>query len=915
MIKVKNRGAVRTLSQRSLRSAGKRNLVAILAIILTTVMFTGLLTIGMSLVDYIQEQNMRRVGTTAHGGFKCLTQRQYDKVTADSEIKDISFNIYAGSAQNMELKKLRTEVRYYEEDAAKWGFCYPEEGHMPQNKGEIACGSAVLEALGLPCQLGTSVPLVIESNGKTYTETFKLCGFWKTDPIIPANEILLSREDISRIAPTPTLLAQDQQDPTNNVGYLNATFFFSTSWDIENQVEDLTRRCGLPKETSAGVNWSYGSSSINPDDMIVLCGVMILFLAAGYLIIYNIFAISVSRDIHFYGLLKTVGTTGRQIKGLVHRQAFLLALIGIPMGLALGWAAGKYLMPAVFMGTSYAQAVQAMKVSAAPEIFFGGTIFSFITVWISCLKPCKTAARVSPVDAVRWTEGDSGSARKHVREKKKKSRKVSPFAMALANLHRTPVKTIIVVLSLMLSLTLLNAMVTLLEGYDEEKYIDGQIPCDYILTDYTIAQFSAERNLQGISRQLMEQVAEDPGVESMGATYFTDLIQPLSPAAKEKAQEFLNYLAEEGKAQYLQPEQERLDENQIWAGLYGVDGLVMEKLNINDGTLDQEKFLSGDYIIISAPGYDDWKTSVANAYYQVGDKVKVNLPDGTGKDYEVLAIGRLKTSLGSRSNFMLNLNIILPASEYLAHAPAADLAEGDSTTTDSSPAAASADEDSTLGAATNDSAKAETEETDACGVSTSDASGISTSDASEIGAMTMAVNCTDDRAGETLGAWLEAYCENSYSTIYESRETVQNEFKSMSAMIVKVGGSLAAIMGLIALLNFINSMVTSIYTRQRELAMLQSVGMTRSQMKKMLIGEGVCHILLGGILAALFSLVFCAVVGAHLEESTSFFTWHPVIWPIAVSTPILLALAAAVPALTYHFICKQTIVERLRQTE
>lgn len=48
---------------------------------------------------------------------------------------------------------------------------------------------------------------------------------------------------------------------------------------------------------------------------------MFLVFVAGYLIIYNIFQISVSADIQFYGKLKTLGTTKKQIKKLIYGQA------------------------------------------------------------------------------------------------------------------------------------------------------------------------------------------------------------------------------------------------------------------------------------------------------------------------------------------------------------------------------------------------------------------------------------------------------------------------------------------------------------------------------------------------------------------------------------------------------------------
>ena len=94
MIRVKNGPAIRRISYGTLKAAGKRNLVAVLAIALTCLLFTGVLTVGLSLVEYLENQTMRQVGTSAHAGFKMITQAQYDKVAGDPEIKDISYNIH-----------------------------------------------------------------------------------------------------------------------------------------------------------------------------------------------------------------------------------------------------------------------------------------------------------------------------------------------------------------------------------------------------------------------------------------------------------------------------------------------------------------------------------------------------------------------------------------------------------------------------------------------------------------------------------------------------------------------------------------------------------------------------------------------------------------------------------------------------
>ncbi len=62
-------------------------------------------------------------------------------------------------------------------------------------------------------------------------------------------------------------------------------------------------------------------------------------------------------------------------------------------------------------------------------------------------------------------------------------------------------------------------------------------------------------------------------------------------------------------------------------------------------------------------------------------------------------------------------------------------------------------------------------------------------------------------------------------------------------------------LALIGILNFINSMMTSILSRYKELAMLQSVGMTGRQVKQMLMIEGIGYSALGLICSLLISIV------------------------------------------------------------
>lgn len=85
---VANRKWIRRLSWKSLRAARTRNLVAVLAIALTTVLFTALFTIALSINDGFQQANFRQVGGWSHGGFKYLTEEQFLQLRDDPLIQE-----------------------------------------------------------------------------------------------------------------------------------------------------------------------------------------------------------------------------------------------------------------------------------------------------------------------------------------------------------------------------------------------------------------------------------------------------------------------------------------------------------------------------------------------------------------------------------------------------------------------------------------------------------------------------------------------------------------------------------------------------------------------------------------------------------------------------------------------------------
>ena len=148
-MKVSNRGCIRRLSLRSLLASRTRNIVAVLAIALTAVLFTPLFTIALSINEGIQQNNFRQAGGWAHGSFKYLTEEQFEELKDDPLIDQWGLRRFLGMPTEVPFNKSHVEIGYSDTNEAHWGYCDPVEGRLPQEgTDEAATDTHVLELLG-----------------------------------------------------------------------------------------------------------------------------------------------------------------------------------------------------------------------------------------------------------------------------------------------------------------------------------------------------------------------------------------------------------------------------------------------------------------------------------------------------------------------------------------------------------------------------------------------------------------------------------------------------------------------------------------------------------------------------------------------------------------------------------------------
>ena len=846
MFQVNNKKAIRMIAKGSLTANRLRNLMAICAIALTAVLFTSLFTVGGSILASVEHNTMRQVGTSAHGGFKFLTQAQYDKLGQDQTIKELSYDIYLATGENAALKNVYTEIRYCQDLAAKWRFSYPEVGDMPRKGKEIAAPDVVLDALGVPHEIGAEVPLEFTVHGKKYKETFTLTGYWRGDPVAVVQSAWVSREYLDSVTPILSVPLYESGD-VDFAGSINPAFMFASSWDLEEKVAQVKTNCGFSDLVNEGVNWAYTTSDIDVTSVLLLMGLILLIGCSGYLIIFNIFYIAVARDIRFYGLLKTIGTTKKQLKKIVRRQALSLCCVGMPLGLLLGALIGRFLVPVVLGITSITEF--DLVISMHPVIFVVSAIFTLLTVLISCRKPCAMAGSVSPIEAIRYTESNGGK-----KKKEGHSKKVRLGKMAYENVFRNKKKAFVVIASLSLSMILLNGVYTLVHGFDMEKFIANSIVSDFQMASPSLYAPLNYLETDVVTDEDLAAFAALPGVTGIEAVYFKENIHYPTEPALERINGMMAAHGEEINSLYREEILRRLaEEGDMAAHIYGIGPLIFSKLTLyGDQTpIDWEKFNSGDYVIVDPSRVDENGISI---YYEVGETVTLQFGEGQEKEYEVLAIGTVPYAVSAHHGHYIDPNFILPEQEFRAQYPGSH-------------------------------------------------------------GMTAILNVEDQYISSTE-EWLASYCKTVNNQLQSrSAKTYEDEFQTTKIMFTVVGGALSGILGIIGVLNFVNSIITAMIARRRELAMLESIGMTQKQLQKMLCLEGLYYILFTLVVTMTIGAVIVRFLAQLLGQQIGYFTYHFTVVPLLYCLPWLVIIAVLVPLMSNGLMNRQSVVERLRQVE
>lgn len=461
-----------------------------------------------------------------------------------------------------------------------------DEGSFPQKDNEAMITKNARDNLGL--QIGDTI--TIKRPGETEL-TYQISGFCNN-----ASKIM-SEDAYGVFITTSAFRGIDGIGNSTALADHNMILFvqFAKTYNIQNAINNLKADCNLSNEQISENTKLLGllGQSSNSFMMQVYISAFILFLlvlTAGIMMITSSLNSNVAQRTEFFGLMRCVGATPKQIMKFVHKEALNWCRFAIPIGIITGvviiWILCALLR---FLSPEFFSAMPIFSISV-PSIV-AGIIIGILTVLLASRSPAKKAAKVSPLAAV------SGNAINLQPVRTAANTKVFKVDTALGVHHAKASRknfiltlmsfslSVILFLSFSVAVTFMNHVLTPLRPWTAD-----------------ISIISPE-NTCSIDSALLEQLKENPVVNRAYGRMFAYNI-PITVNGTDKMTDIISY------------EQKQFD----WADEYLLNGSIQAALDeANTG------------LIVYEP-----QSSV-----KVGDTVKIDIQ---GKKTEIKIVGMLSNS-------------------------------------------------------------------------------------------------------------------------------------------------------------------------------------------------------------------------------------------------------------------------------
>lgn len=823
-----NKAIVKKLVKRTLSSDKRRNFFVIAAIMLTTFMLASVFGIGFSYYESINMKDKRMEGSLSHMGFNRPTEEQLEKIRTLDYVETVGIGAHIGQVSTPSAKIKLTEADMVYVDKAQWKKMFSPTftnivGHYAELENEIMLSRYVLNAIGIDKPtVGMEIPLsfVVDGTDEVITKTFILSCIYTQYTYI--------KQDGYGAMYTSSAFAKGYGKLIADNTIVNV--IFKDKSHITDNIERLKKDLNFKGYQSYVQNPAISDNSGWSADYTALLVMSLFLMSTGYLLIYNVMYISVSRDVRFYGMLKTLGTTPKQIHRIVIEQVMRLCVAGIPIGCVVAAAVSLLIVPAIIVNSGIKTGA---VVSFSPLIYIGAILFTVLTALLGAVAPAKKAANITPLEALKFTGEQIQITSVH------SSRHTKPYKMAFRNIFRNRKRVVLVILSLFLGMTSFTAVMAVVDGIDIDDYVNAQYDYDFVLA-------SSQSEKPYLDEDLVNEVMELPGFEEVGIT-------TLGHAELYYTEELEKYT--DWFSQSWGIPRKDVVKNGVFGiehGIRGIDPLELKLLNKTlKSPVDEGAFERGEVALINIldnslpPEYFSAVTSLDIKFD--GEEGPLQIPI-TG----VVSLSTVRAGIHKSITLQYSQIELLVSNSFIRKHTVPQILYVNANV--------------------------------------------------KTGA--------DEKIYSSLNSMLD------YSTVqmisrYDGRKIMQ---ETKTIMLV-LGGGLSMILGFIGIFNFINVMSVGVVSRKREFGTLESIGMSRRQMKSMLRNEGLGYAVITMLLSISLGSVISYGIFSLFQKTFIYANFTYPFVPAFIMYAAIALICLITPEVAYRGISKATLVERLREAE
>lgn len=627
------------LTLRYLKENKKRTIVTIIGIILSTALICGIGNIYNSLMDYQVRKTVENNGDF-HATVYDVQKKDLSKVTKNAGISKYAYS------ENLDFGKYKDEkfllqMKSYDKGAFDGYQISLKEGNMPTNNKEIVLSedSYILKEKKIGDIITLKVGKRVTKEGDiltgswmdedeklidTHKEQYKIVGIVNKPGFEMGKQITtaISYLDINTMGDKDSVnvsISANKPKEIYSIAELIAKNLglkvegtidedIDSYYNNENNIyyENLQFNEHLLRLQSAS---AYDNINGGIDKIIIFVTSLVIICTIAT--VYNAFSISISERKKQFGILNSIGATKSQTTKLVLMEAFLVSVIGIPLGLF----AGTFAIDMVFkiIGSFYSSSLVGelgLRVVYSPTVIILSAIIIIITILISAILPARQAAKISPLEAIK---NSSNLKIGKVRDSKiVRALFKAEGVLAYKNLRRNKKKFRITLFSLIISVVIFisfSGFMTLFINANKVQF--GQLNYDLNLSS------SSE-----MDKKSLEELKNINGVERMAATndYGMGIYAPENKMNKEN-EDLIN------DSGYFSME---TVENKT---VYDIPNCItklpgdfeISKINLKEGSFDKKDAIKENGVILVRKSYYEEpgkKYELELTNYKVGDTVK-----------------------------------------------------------------------------------------------------------------------------------------------------------------------------------------------------------------------------------------------------------------------------------------------------